>query len=213
MNGKKTHTHTHKEPPRISERQINKQARQTKCQDHTTVDTVRESLSTPHQSLGGAADSQALRPSSTSIATRKITRYSSAAFKSTSWELKRQSSEKFLCVGGVGLVHTLGGPGRHEDFSPRLYFTVPLRCILGGPHPTLGVDFEGSAVFRDTAFEAFRRLAPFSLPPDHFASHDDVEEAIAIVVHARDAAGVVEDALHHSSLNALTVSPEEDLEV
>ena len=46
-------------------------------------------------------------------------------------------------------------------------------------------------------------LAPFSLPPDHFASHDDVGEAI--VVHARDAAGVVEDTLHHSSLNALTV--------
>ena len=67
----------------------NKQARQTKCQDHTTVDTVRESLSTPHQSLGGAADSHALKPRSTSIATRKITRYSSAAFKSTSWELKR----------------------------------------------------------------------------------------------------------------------------
>ena len=35
----------------------------------------------------------------------------------------------------------------------------------------------------------------------------------AIVVHARDAAGVVEEALHHSSLNALTVSSEEDLEV
>ena len=114
-------------------------------------------------------------------------------------------------MAGVGLVHTLGGPGRHEDFSTRLYFTVPLRCILGGPHPTLGVDSEGSAVFRDTVFEAFRRLAPFSLPPDHFASHDDVGEAI--VVHARDAAGVVEDTLHHSSLNALTVSFEEDLEV
>ena len=42
-----------KDPPSISERQINKQARQTKCQDHTTVDTVRESLSTPHPSLGG----------------------------------------------------------------------------------------------------------------------------------------------------------------
>ena len=42
-----------KDPPRISERQLDKQARQTKCQDHTTVDTVRESLSTPHQSLGG----------------------------------------------------------------------------------------------------------------------------------------------------------------
>ena len=96
-------------------------------------------------------------------------------------------------MAGVGLVHTLGGPGRHEDFSPRLYFTVPLRCILGGPHPTLGIDSEGSAVFRDTVFEAFRRLAPFSLPPDHFASHDDVGEAI--VVHARDAAGVVEDTL------------------
>ena len=70
---------------------------------------------------------------------KKTTRYSSAAFKSTSWELKRQSSEKFLCVAGVGLVHTLGGPGRHEDFSPRFYFTVPLRCILGGPHPTLKI--------------------------------------------------------------------------
>ena len=44
-----------KDPPRISERQIDKQARQTKCQDHTTVDTVRESLSTPHQSLGGGS--------------------------------------------------------------------------------------------------------------------------------------------------------------
>ena len=44
-----------KDPPRISERQINKQARQTKVQDHTTVDTVRESLSTPHQSLGGGS--------------------------------------------------------------------------------------------------------------------------------------------------------------
>ena len=45
-----------KDPPRISERQIKKQARQTKCQDHTTtVDTVRESLSTPHQSLGGGS--------------------------------------------------------------------------------------------------------------------------------------------------------------
>ena len=81
---------------------------------------------------------------------------------------------------------------------------------MGGPHLTLGVDSEDSAVFRDTVFEAFRRLAPFSLPPDHFASHDDVGEAI--VVHARDAAGVVEDALHYSSLNALTVSFEEDLE-
>ena len=66
-----------------------------------------------------------------------------------------------------------------------------VRCILGGPHPTLGVDSEGSAVFRDTVFEAFRRLAPFFLHPDHFASHDDVGEAI--VVHARDAAGVVEE--------------------
>ena len=85
--------------------------------------------------------------------------------------------------------------------APVSYFTVPLRCILGGPHPTLGVDSEGSAVFRDTVFEAFRRLAPLSLPPDHFASHhDDVGEAI--VVHARGAAGVVEDAFHHSSLNA-----------
>ena len=105
------------------------------------------------------------------------------AFRSTSWELKRQSSEKFLCVAGVGLVHTLGGPGRHGDFSPRLYFTVPLRCILGGPHPILGVDSEGSAVFRDTVFEAFRRLAPFSLPPDHFATHDDVGEAIVARMH------------------------------
>ena len=58
-----------------------------------------------------------------------------------------------------------------------------------------------------------RRFAgwPHFLSPDHFASHDDVGEAI--VVHARGAAGVMEDALHHSSLNALTVSPEEDLEV
>ena len=62
-----------------------------------------------------------------------------------------------------------------------------------------------------TVLEAFRRLALFSLPPDHFATHDDVGEAV--VVHARDAADVEEDALHHSSLNALTVSPEEDLEV
>ena len=67
---------------------------------------------------------------------------------------------------------------------------------MGGPHPTLGVDSEGSAVFRDTVFEAFHRLAPFSLPPDYFASHDDVGEAI--VVHARDAAGVVEDASCYS---------------
>ena len=133
---------------------------------------------TPPVTGGGAADSQALRPRSTSIATRKITRYSSAVFKSTPWELKRQSSEKFLRVAGVGLVRTLGGPGRHEDFSPRLYFTVPLRCILGGPYPTLGVDSEGSAVFCDTVFETFRRLAPFSLPRDHFASHDDVGEAM-----------------------------------
>ena len=66
---------------------------------------------------------------------------------------------------------------------------------MGGPHPTLGVDSEGSAVFRNTVFEAFRRLAPFSLPSDHSASHDDVGEAI--VVHARDAAGVVKDALDH----------------
>ena len=69
--------------------------------------------------------------------------------------------------------------------APVSTLTVPLRCILGGHHPTLGVDSEGSAVFRDTVFEAFHRLAPFSLPPDHFASHDDVGEAI--VVHARDA--------------------------
>ena len=55
---------------------------------------------------------------------------------------------------------------------------------MGGPHSTLGVDSESSAVFHDTVFEAFRRLSPFSLPPDHFASHDDVGEAI--VVHARD---------------------------
>ena len=208
--GQKQKAKTRQAYPR--DKKKNKQARQTKCQDHTTADTVRESLSTPHQSLGEAAGSQALRPKSTSIATQKLTRYSSAAFKSTSWELKRQSSETFLCVAGVGLVHTLGGPGRHENFSPRLYFTVPLRCIAGGPHPTLiGVDSEGSAVFRDTVFEAFRRLAPFSLSPDHDATHDDVEEAI--VVRAHDAAGVVEDALRHSSLNALTVSPEEDLEV
>ena len=82
---------------------------------------------------------------------------------------------------------------------------------MGGPQSTIGIDSEGSTVFRDTVFEAFRRLAPFSLPSDHFTTHGDVEEAI--VEHARDAAGVVEDALHHSSLNALTVSPEEDLEV
>ena len=53
---------------------------------------------------GGSGQPSVLRPRSTSIATRKITRYSSVAFKSTSWELKRQSSEKFLCVAGVGLV-------------------------------------------------------------------------------------------------------------
>ena len=94
-----------KDPPRISERQIDKQARQTKCQDHTTVDTVRESLSTPHQSLRGGSGQSSVETRSTSIATRKITRYSSAALKSTSWELKRQSSEKFLRVAGVGLVH------------------------------------------------------------------------------------------------------------
>ena len=82
---------------------------------------------------------------------------------------------------------------------------------MGGPHPILGVDSEGSAVFRDTVFEAFRRLAPFSLPPNHFTTHDDFGEAI--VVLARDAAGVMEDALHHSILNALTVSPKEGLEV
>ena len=82
---------------------------------------------------------------------------------------------------------------------------------MGGPHPTLGVDSEGSAVLCDTVFEAFRRLAPFPFLPDYFATHDDVGEAI--VVHARDAAGVVEHARHHSSPNALTVSPEEDLEV
>ena len=34
----------------------------------------------------------------------------------------------------------------------------------------------------------------FSLSSDHFASHDDVGEAI--VVHARDAAGVVEARIH-----------------
>ena len=120
-----------KDPPRISERQIDKQARQTKCQDHTTADTVRESLSTPHQSLGGGIGQSSVETRSTSIATRKITRYSSAAFKSTSWELIRQSSEKFLRVAGVGLVHTLGGPGRHEDFSPRLYFTYIYIYIKG----------------------------------------------------------------------------------
>ena len=75
---------------------------------------------------------------------------------------------------------------------------------MGVPHPTLGVDSEGSAVFRDTVFEAFRRLAPFSLPPDRFASHDDVGEAI--VVHARDAAGVVEDALHHSYCTLILIT-------
>ena len=64
-----------KDPPRISERQIDKQARQTKCQDHTTVDTVRESLSTPHQSLGGGSGQSSVETRRTSIATRKITRY------------------------------------------------------------------------------------------------------------------------------------------
>ena len=62
---------------------------------------TRVAKHTPPVTGGGAADSQTLRPRSTSIATRKITRYSSAAFKSTSWELKRQSSEKFLRVAGV----------------------------------------------------------------------------------------------------------------
>ena len=129
---------------------------------------------------GGASGQSSVETKEHQYSNAKIIRYSSAAFKSTSWELKRQSSEKFFCVAGVGVVHTLGGPGRPEDFSPRLYFTVPLKCILGGPHPPLGVDSEGSAVFRDTVFEAFRRLAPFSLPPDHFATHDDVGEAIVV---------------------------------
>ena len=120
-----------KDPPRISERQKNKQARQTKCQDHTTVDTVRESLSTPHQPLGGG--------SGQSNVETKEHQYSNAKNHPLLFcgiqidimgELKRQSSENFLRVAGVGLVHTLGGPGRPEDFSPRLYFTVPLRCIL-----------------------------------------------------------------------------------
>ena len=60
-----------KDPPRISERQIDKQARQTKCQDHTTVDTVGESQSTPHQSLGGGSGQSSVETRSTSIATRK----------------------------------------------------------------------------------------------------------------------------------------------
>ena len=52
-----------KDPPRISERQIdNKQARQTKCQDHTNCRyRTRVAKHTPPVAGRGAADSQALR--------------------------------------------------------------------------------------------------------------------------------------------------------
>ena len=51
-----------KDPPRISERQIDKQARQTKCQDHTNCRyRTRVTKHTPPVAGGGAADSQALR--------------------------------------------------------------------------------------------------------------------------------------------------------
>ena len=51
-----------KDPPRISERQIDKQARQTKCQDHTNCRyRTRVAKHTPPVAGGGAADSQALR--------------------------------------------------------------------------------------------------------------------------------------------------------
>ena len=42
-----------KDPPRISEKQIKKQARQTKC--HTTVDTVRESAKHTPPVIGGGS--------------------------------------------------------------------------------------------------------------------------------------------------------------
>ena len=51
-----------KDPPRISERQIDKQARQTKCQDHTNCRyRTRVAKHTPSVAGRGAADSQALR--------------------------------------------------------------------------------------------------------------------------------------------------------
>ena len=51
-----------KDPPRISERQIDKQARQTKCQDHTDCRyRTRVAKHTPPVAGRGAADSQALR--------------------------------------------------------------------------------------------------------------------------------------------------------
>ena len=51
-----------KDPPRISERQIDKQARQTKCQDHTNCRyRTRVAKHTPPVAGRGAADSQALR--------------------------------------------------------------------------------------------------------------------------------------------------------
>ena len=51
-----------KDPPRISEKQIDKQARQTKCQDHTNCRyRTRVAKHTPPVAGGGAADSQALR--------------------------------------------------------------------------------------------------------------------------------------------------------
>ena len=79
-----------KDPPRISERQIDKQARQTKCQDHTNCRyRTRVAKHTPPVAGGGGSGQSSVETRSTSIATRKITRYSSAAFKSTSLELKR----------------------------------------------------------------------------------------------------------------------------
>ena len=51
-----------KDPPRISERQIDKQARHTKCQDHTNCRyRTRVAKHTPPVAGRGAADSQALR--------------------------------------------------------------------------------------------------------------------------------------------------------
>ena len=51
-----------KDPPRISERQIDKQERQTKCQDHTNCRyRTRVAKHTPPVAGRGAADSQALR--------------------------------------------------------------------------------------------------------------------------------------------------------
>ena len=59
---KQEQKHKSKDPPRISERQIDKQARQTKCQDHTNCRyRTRVAKHTPPVAGGGAADSQALR--------------------------------------------------------------------------------------------------------------------------------------------------------